>query len=106
MAEHAPEPEFDPARISVGGGSAGGNLAAVVCQAARDRNGPAIVAQILEIPVTDFTSTRNLDFADEGIQIDSAKVYGPIYLRDDADAQNPVASPQLAESVSGHRLPW
>ena len=100
-AEHAAELGIDPARLSVGGGSAGGNLAAVVSQLARDRKGPAIVAQVLEIPVTDFTSARTLDFPDEGIHIASTKSYGSIYLRDEADARDPRASPLLAETLQG-----
>jgi acetyl esterase len=101
VAEHAAELGIDPARMSVGGGSAGGNLAAVVSQLTRDRKGPAIVAQVLEIPVTDFTSSRTLDFPGEGIHIGSTKSYAAIYLRDEADARDPRASPLLAETFQG-----
>jgi len=44
---------FDPARLAVGGASAGGNLAAAVTLAARDRRGPAIAAQLLMSPMLD-----------------------------------------------------
>src|SRR5262249_12737339 len=40
MAAHAREFGGDPARVAVGGDSAGGNLAAVGCLMARDRGGP------------------------------------------------------------------
>ncbi|HRE02995.1 MAG TPA: alpha/beta hydrolase fold domain-containing protein, partial [Ilumatobacteraceae bacterium] len=40
------------------GWSAGGNLAAVVCQRARDEGGPQIAAQLLLAPVTDGTVVR------------------------------------------------
>ena len=40
------------------GWSAGGNIAAVVCQLARDAGGPAIVGQLLLTPVTDCDMTR------------------------------------------------
>lgn len=43
----------DPRRIAVGGDSAGGNLAAVVCLAARDGGGPALCFQLLIYPATD-----------------------------------------------------
>jgi acetyl esterase len=43
----------DPARIAVGGDSAGGNLTAVVALMARDRGGPPLVFQLLVYPVTD-----------------------------------------------------
>lgn len=103
VASQAAELLVDSARISVGGVSAGGNLAAVVAQLARDRGGPAIIAQVLEIPVTDFTSTRTLDFPGEDILIGAEKSYAPVYLRDEADAHDPLASPLLAPSLA--RLP-
>lgn len=101
VAEHTGELGIDQARLSVGGASAGGNLAAVVTQMARDNDGPLLVAQVLEIPVTDFTSTRILDFADEGIHIAANKAYAPLYLRAITDALDPRASPLLAQSLAG-----
>ena len=44
--------------ILVAGWSAGGNLAAVTCQLARDRGGPVIGGQLLVCPVTDCDFTR------------------------------------------------
>ncbi|WP_428340187.1 alpha/beta hydrolase [Mycobacterium sp.] len=49
-AEHATELGGDPARIAVAGDSAGGNLAAVVAQRARDEGGPALAFQLLWYP--------------------------------------------------------
>jgi acetyl esterase len=100
VASHAGELGIDAGRISVGGGSAGGNLAAVVTQMGRDRDGPRPVAQVLEIPVTDFTSTATLAFPDEDIHIGSTKSYAALYLRDDADAESPLASPLRAASLA------
>ena len=56
----------DPARIGVGGDSAGGNLAAVVTLLSRDRGGPQIAWQLLAYPATDcdLDSGSYRDFAD------------------------------------------
>lgn len=51
--EHAEQLGADPARLTVGGDSAGGNLATVVSAMARDRGGPDIALQVLVYPVTD-----------------------------------------------------
>ena len=53
IAEHAIELGGIPGQLVVAGWSAGGNLAAVVSQLARDAGGPAIVGQLLITPVTD-----------------------------------------------------
>jgi acetyl esterase len=53
--EHAREVSGDSRRIAVTGDSAGGNLAAVVCQLAKARNGPRIAFQALVYPVVDFS---------------------------------------------------
>lgn len=50
---HAAEMGLDATRIAVGGHSAGGCLAAAVALMARDRSGPAICFQLLDLPVTD-----------------------------------------------------
>jgi acetyl esterase len=58
IAANARELGIDAARLSVGGDSAGGNLAAVVTLAARDGNGPAIAGQVLIYPAVDFAMTH------------------------------------------------
>ena len=54
MADNAASINVDPARIAVGGDSAGGNLAAVVSLMARDRGGPPLVFQLLVYPATEW----------------------------------------------------
>ena len=56
VAEHAGELGVDPARICVGGDSAGGNLATVVSLKSREENGPAIALQAMVYPVTDLSA--------------------------------------------------
>ncbi|TDO45366.1 acetyl esterase/lipase [Kribbella sp. VKM Ac-2527] len=53
LAGNAAELGVDPQRIAVGGESAGGGLAAAVALLARDRQGPAICFQLLDIPELD-----------------------------------------------------
>ncbi|WP_229075846.1 alpha/beta hydrolase [Actinoplanes sp. DH11] len=52
-AEHADELGFDPGRLIVAGASAGGGLAAALALMARDRNGPALLGQMLIYPMID-----------------------------------------------------
>jgi acetyl esterase/lipase len=58
IAAHAAELGGIPGQLAVAGWSAGGNVAAVACQLARDAGGPAIVGQLLLSPVTDSDMTR------------------------------------------------
>jgi len=52
---HATELGIDPGRLSVGGTSAGANLAAAATILARDRAGPQLPFQLLEVPALDLT---------------------------------------------------
>jgi acetyl esterase len=53
LAQQAASLGVDPARIAVGGDSAGGNLATVVAITLRDAGGPTLVFQALAYPATD-----------------------------------------------------
>jgi acetyl esterase/lipase len=52
VGEHAAELGGDPSRIAVAGDSAGGNIAAVMAQLARDNDAPPLVFQLLWYPST------------------------------------------------------
>jgi acetyl esterase len=75
-AANAPALGADPARIAVGGDSAGGNLSAVVSLLAREGGGPAPVHQLLLYPVTDA----------EG-QFESRRTYARGFLLTEADRE-------------------
>ncbi len=68
-AEHADELGIDPQRLIIGGGSAGGGLAAACSLMARDRGGPALLAQMLIYPMLDdrLTSGSSRELDGEGI---------------------------------------
>src|SRR3954468_22058290 len=57
VAAHADELGADPDRLAVAGDSAGGNLAAVVAQLARDSGGPPIAFQLLWYPATTWDTS-------------------------------------------------
>jgi acetyl esterase len=57
VAAHAGAFGADPDRLAVAGDSAGGNLAAVVSQLARDAGGPPIRFQLLWYPATTWDSS-------------------------------------------------
>ena len=54
FGEHASALAIDPGRLAVGGDSAGGTLAATVCQLARKNGGPDFALQVLLCPKTDI----------------------------------------------------
>jgi len=57
VAAHAAELGADVDRLAVAGDSAGGNLAAVVWQLARDAGGPRIAFQLLSYPATTWDTS-------------------------------------------------
>jgi len=93
-----------PGAVSVGGDSAGGNLAAAVALMARDRNGPAIAMQLLIYPVTDATmeSGSYRDNAD-GYLLSRTMMswFWDHYCPDLALRADPLASPITAEDLAG-----
>ncbi|MGA8124761.1 MAG: alpha/beta hydrolase [Mycobacterium sp.] len=99
-----------PGKIAVGGDSAGGNLAAVVSQLARDdrAEGPRKAQPVLQwllYPRTDFTAkTRSLSLFAEGFLLTKADMewFEAQYLGDSGiGLADPRVSPLLADSLSG-----
>ena len=104
VAEHGAEIGADPARIAVGGDSAGGNLAAVVALMARDRGGPALALQILIYPVTapHFETSSYIANA-QGYGLERADMiwFWDHYVPDAAERSNPYAAPLNAAELRG-----
>lgn len=73
--EHAAELGADPARVGIGGDSAGANLSAVVAQLAASDGGPAPVCQMLVYPAVDRTRPYlSLDLFAEGFLLTRASI--------------------------------
>jgi acetyl esterase len=95
----------DPARIAVGGDSAGGNLAAVTALRVRDEGGPALCAQLLIYPVTEHWDAGMPSYAENaegyGLTRDGMKWFWGHYLADPTDARHPHAAPLRAPDLRG-----
>ena len=98
IAEQAPSLGLDPARLAVGGDSAGGNLAAVAALDARDRLGPALRFQLLIYPAVDLTLELTKRNPCEGMPLAAKTMvwFRDLYLRDPGDQRDWRASPLFA----------
>jgi acetyl esterase/lipase len=99
----AAELDLDPARIGVGGGSAGGALAAAIALMARDRGGPPVAFQMLLNPVLDDRiQTASMGFVGTPlIDGDSVARLWDVYLGPDRGDISPYAAPARAVDLSG-----
>jgi acetyl esterase len=103
IAAHTAELNIDPTRLAVAGDSAGGTLAAVVCQSAKDF-GFKIALQVLLCPVTDIAADNQSrrEFA-EGYFLEGPLMSwaGNHYLPSGVDISDPRLSPLRAPDLSG-----
>jgi acetyl esterase/lipase len=98
VAARAAEFGLDPARIGVAGDSAGGNLAVVVCQLAREK-GPRIALQALLCPVMDALGhTRSRQLFGRGYFLEERTMirYWENYRVEGLDPDDPMVSPLRA----------
>jgi len=103
---HAEELGIDPARVIVGGGSAGGGLSAAVALLARDRGGPALLGQLLICPMLDDRNETPSSWQMTGLGVwdRAANEVGWTALLGDARGGpdvSPYAAPARAADLSG-----
>jgi len=102
VAEHADEFGADPDRLAVAGDSAGGNLAAAVALAARDRDGPDVAHQALAYPVLDYRGDDHPSYEEnaEGYFLEETGMawFDDNYVDSWVHRANPYLSPLAAAS--------
>ena len=104
VAANARHLGIDAGRLTVGGDSAGGNLAAVVALAARDNDGPKLAGQVLIYPATDFAMTHPSHSEPETSVLLTHSVikwFCNHYLNGAADVHDWRASPARAKTLIG-----
>lgn len=104
VAAAAPDLGIDPARIAVGGDSAGGNLAAVLALMGRDGRVPASSYQMLLYPAVDLTmASDSYRRVRTDLQITAAtmRYFIDHYAPDVTDRTDWRASPLFAASLAG-----
>ena len=103
VVENAEELKIDPARIAIGGESAGGNLTAAVALMARDRGGPNVAFQMLLYPVIDdrceTSSMKSRPDPYIWTYQNSLDMWNH-YIGKDRSNVSPYAAPARAEDVS------
>jgi acetyl esterase len=104
VVDQAAELGLDPHRIAVGGDSAGGGLAAAVCQMTATQHGPRLALQVLFCPVMDTRAdTPSREAFAEGYFLDQATIDWMLrhYCAANADLDDPRLSPLRASQFSG-----
>ena len=92
----------DPARIAVGGHSAGGNLTAAICLLARERKEFSIVLQVLNYPPLDMSLDPFRHESKDMLLTPKVQAFfTACYVRTPEEAKNRLVSPLRAEDLSG-----
>ena len=94
----------DAGRIAVAGDSAGGCLAAGVAHRAKAAGGPALAFQLLVYPLTDFagdTESYRAFGEDHLVTAEMMNWYASCYLNDEAEKDDPLASPLRFTDFAG-----
>lgn len=104
LAAAGPELGVDPGRIAVMGSSAGGGLAAALTLMTRDRTGPRIAFQVLNVPVLDdrLRTASMAAYTDTPVwNRPNAELSWRHYLRGTQGEIPPYAAPARAGDLSG-----
>ncbi|MGE2692051.1 alpha/beta hydrolase [Mycolicibacterium pulveris] len=99
-------PSVDPARVAIGGASAGGGLAAALALWARDRGEVPVAAQLLVYPMLDDRTADRRDLDNPGHRLwnQSSNKFGWAAYLGNADPD--VAVPARREDLSGLPPAW
>lgn len=103
LLDHAKELGCDPDRVAIMGESAGANLAAVVAQKLKQRQGARLSYQVLVFPLTDFTlpfDSYVRHAAGPGLTTEGVKWCAGHYLTE-AEKVHPDASPYRRPDLDG-----
>lgn len=93
-----------PDLVTVGGQSAGANLAAGLALKLRDEQGPRLALHLLEVPALDLTlslPSHEAYGSGYGLHLADCRRLVPLYLDTPDQVTNPYASPLLAPDLSG-----
>jgi acetyl esterase len=101
VSKHGPEWGLDPARIFLGGDSAGGNLALATALLLRDTGGPVLKGVLANYPVSDSRfdtpSYREFGTGGYGLSTERMAFYWSVYVPHDIDRLHPLAAPLRAD---------
>ncbi|HUB85012.1 MAG TPA: alpha/beta hydrolase [Rhizomicrobium sp.] len=106
VAQHSAEFGINAGQLAVGGDSAGGNLAAVVAQLAKQNGGPSLKFQLLVYPVTQLGSsvdTKSMRENGKGYFLEKETMdwFTRCYAPDPKHRDDPRLSPLLNKDLSG-----
>ncbi|MBZ4192574.1 alpha/beta hydrolase [Niabella beijingensis] len=108
VAEHGSEIGVDGKNLAIAGNSVGGDMTAAITLMAKDKNGPAIKAQVLLWPVTDAgfdTPSYNLFAKDRFLTRNMMQWFWDNYTTNPEDRKHKYASPLQARPEELEGLP-